>query len=84
MAAVSNSALFDSQVRFVQNSVTLESCPNFYTTTCAQMLMQQNQEGPETSGSAMPNTLRKDRGLPANVEFGSIAERDTQRPLPAG
>ena len=79
MAAMSNSALFDSQVRFVQNNVTLESCPNFYTTTCAQMLMQQNQEGPETSGSAMLNTLRKDRGLPANVEFGSQNATFTDR-----
>ena len=70
MAAMCNSALFDSQVRFVQNSVTLESCPNFYTTTCAQMLLHQNAEGPETSGSNMLNSLRKDRGIPDGIQLG--------------
>jgi hypothetical protein len=54
-------ALFD-QSRFVMNGVTVENQPNLYDTACAQLLTKVDIAGPDTSGSGMCNSLRKDHG----------------------
>ena len=54
-------SLFD-QSRFVMNGVTVENQPNLYDTACAQLLTKVDIAGPDTSGSGMCNSLRKDHG----------------------
>ena len=61
MTAAPNASLFD-QVRFVQNSVTMENNPEYYTTACAQLLTKTDRAGSDTTGSGMLNSLRKDHG----------------------
>ena len=76
MAAFCNSALFDSQVRWVISNITVESIPNFYTHTLVQAMLSLNQEGPLSSGSNQLNSLAKNIGLPLSDEPGSQAEGD--------
>ena len=61
MTAAPNASLFD-QARFVMNSVTLENQPNYYDTACAHMLTKTDRDSPDTTGSGMLNSLRKDHG----------------------
>eukprot|EP01047_Picozoa_sp_COSAG01_P076832 COSAG01_NODE_13631_length_1556_cov_6.530542_2_plen_145_part_00 len=61
MTAAPLHALFD-QSRFVMNGVTVENQPNLYDTACAQLLTKVDIAGPDTSGSGMCNSLRKDHG----------------------
>ena len=75
MAALCNSALFDSQVRFVQNAVTVETCPNFYTTSMAMLLLNSSgTDAAATSGSNMLNSLQKSRGIPDGYFTGGTSE----------
>ena len=67
MTALPGAACFDSQVRFTQNAVTLESVPNFYTQSMAHLLTTTNIEGTNTSGSNMLTSLRKDSGTISSV-----------------
>eukprot|EP01046_Picozoa_sp_COSAG06_P075663 COSAG06_NODE_23753_length_682_cov_2.265866_1_plen_207_part_10 len=76
MAAFCNSALFDSQVRWVVSNITVESIPNFYTHTLVQAMLSLNQEGPLSSGSNQLNSLAKNIGLPLSDEPGAQAEGD--------
>jgi hypothetical protein len=54
-------SLFD-QACFVMNGITVENQPNLYDTACAQLLTKVDIAGPDTSGSGMCNSLRKDHG----------------------
>eukprot|EP01047_Picozoa_sp_COSAG01_P041922 COSAG01_NODE_3630_length_5848_cov_14.340929_2_plen_789_part_00 len=61
LTAAPNASLFE-QVRFVQNSVTIENNPSYYTTAVAQLLTKTDRAGSDTTGSGMLNSLRKDHG----------------------
>ncbi len=59
--AAPNASLFDS-VRYLLNSVSVESQPHYYTTAAAQLLTKVDREGPDTMGSGMLNSKRLDYG----------------------
>jgi hypothetical protein len=69
-------ALFD-QSRFVMNGVTVENQPNLYDTACAQLLTKVDIAGPDTSGSGMCNSLRKDHGRQIRADLLTKATLDS-------
>ena len=71
-------SLFD-QSRFVMNGVTVENQPNLYDTACAQLLTKVDIAGPDTSGSGMCNSLRKDHGrlLRADMQTTTVPDGTT-------
>ena len=68
MTAAPNASLFD-QARFVMNSVTLENQPNYYDVACAHLLTKTDRDSPDTTGSGMLNSLRKDHGRKLTDRF---------------
>eukprot|EP01047_Picozoa_sp_COSAG01_P007610 COSAG01_NODE_291_length_19378_cov_38.136418_8_plen_220_part_00 len=76
-------ALFD-QARMVMNGTTIENNPNLYDTACAQLLTKVDTAGPDTSGSGMCNSLRKDHGrqVPVHERLLVDATARAVKPLP--
>eukprot|EP01049_Picozoa_sp_SAG25_P005458 SAG25_NODE_375_length_8919_cov_7.676644_2_plen_622_part_00 len=61
LSAAPGHRLFDS-ARFVLNGVTVENTPSLADCASAQLLTKVDIAGPDTSGSGMLNSLRKDHG----------------------
>ena len=72
MAALPNASLFNSQVRFTANGVSLEQTNDFWTTSCATLATSTSLEATNTSGSGMLTSLRKDPGISFNNDYEGV------------